>query len=520
MLMRATLDTLGEARTVWVADSFQGFPADERRGVGSRAYDFLAAPLDEVRESFARLGLDARRALRPRLLRGDAAAARRRPLGARAAGRRHLRADPRWRCARLYPGLAPGGYLVLDDYGSFPGCRRAVDEFRAEHGITEPIEQVDATCVRWRRESDRADRRRAARTRRAPRAAVRGRPTPTSDGARARAARGRARAASWPHAEAEVGLRPWLRRRLTRGAMIVFASSITDPELYPRCAEPGIRLAAEPDSRCSPTPPPGSIFRSYNLILDSVAERDDLEALVLLHQDAELASPDFCAKLRAGAARPRRRRRRAASARSACAASPGGRARSPGRRSPTATASSAAASCRRSPGRRRAARLRADRRGRHRRRLRARALAVGGAQRPLRRVARPAARLRLRLLPPGARGRPQGRDRGLHASSTTTRSSWSATPRPGSRRTCAWPRSGTAGCRASATAAATGSSARGAPRPRRRSRAPRRSPRCCRRTPRATQLERELAEVTESTSWRLTRRCAGSTPRAGRAGAR
>ena len=43
----------------------------------------------------------------------------------------------------LYPGLAPGGYLVLDDYGSFPECRRAVDEFREEHGITEPIERID-----------------------------------------------------------------------------------------------------------------------------------------------------------------------------------------------------------------------------------------------------------------------------------------------------------------------------------------------------------------------------------------
>jgi hypothetical protein len=80
--------------------------------------------------------------------------------------------------------------------------------------------------------------------------------------------------------------------------MIVFASSITDPELYRTCAEPGIRLAAEPDSEVIANAAAGSIFRSYNLIMDSVAERDDLEALVLLHQDSELASPDFCATLR------------------------------------------------------------------------------------------------------------------------------------------------------------------------------------------------------------------------------
>jgi hypothetical protein len=81
--------------------------------------------------------------------------------------------------------------------------------------------------------------------------------------------------------------------------MIVFASSITDPELYKQCADPGIRLAKEPGSLVIANAAAGSIFRSYNLIMDSVAERDDLEALVLLHQDSELASPDFCATLRA-----------------------------------------------------------------------------------------------------------------------------------------------------------------------------------------------------------------------------
>jgi len=81
--------------------------------------------------------------------------------------------------------------------------------------------------------------------------------------------------------------------------VIVFASSITDADAYSRFAEPGIRRAAEPDSEVLANAAAGSIFRSYNLIMDSVAERDDLEALVLLHQDAELASPDFCSTVRA-----------------------------------------------------------------------------------------------------------------------------------------------------------------------------------------------------------------------------
>ena len=61
----------------------------------------------------------------------------------------------------------------------------------------------------------------------------------------------------------------------------------------------------------------------------------------------------------------------------------------------------------------RGAALRAHRRGRHARRLPARARAVDRTQRALRRVARRAARLRLRLLPAGPRGRPQGRQRRL-----------------------------------------------------------------------------------------------------------
>jgi hypothetical protein len=86
--------------------------------------------------------------------------------------------------------------------------------------------------------------------------------------------------------------------------MIVFASSITDPDVYREAAEPGIRLAAEPDSQVIANAAAGSIFRSYNLLMDSVAERDDIEALVLLHQDAEITDPDFCGKLRAALSEP------------------------------------------------------------------------------------------------------------------------------------------------------------------------------------------------------------------------
>jgi O-methyltransferase len=215
MLMRATLDSLGERRTVVVADSFQGFPAGAPEELDG--FDFLAVPVDEVRESFARLGLDAGMEFVPGFFEESLAG-----LGGRTWSLLRIDADTyeptRAALDALYPGLAAGGYVVLDDYGSFEGCRRAVDEFRAEHGIAEPIEPIDFTGARWRREDASPIVPRAAT---APLPAPepvqrRGAPhIPTAaelELTRERDAL-RERLAA---AEAEIGLQPWLRRKLRR----------------------------------------------------------------------------------------------------------------------------------------------------------------------------------------------------------------------------------------------------------------------------------------------------------------
>jgi O-methyltransferase len=155
ILMRAILDSLGSTdRTVVAADSYQGFPdldAAESDGV-DYSYEFFSVPLAEVKENFARFGYDQGvefvqgffEDTLPQLtdrtwalvrLDGDS-------YSATQAGLRSL-----------YPFLSPGGYIVIDDYSVVEGCRRAVDEFRREHEITEPIEEVDWMCVRWRRDS-------------------------------------------------------------------------------------------------------------------------------------------------------------------------------------------------------------------------------------------------------------------------------------------------------------------------------------------------------------------------------
>jgi hypothetical protein len=51
----------------------------------------------------------------------------------------------------LYPKLSPGGFCIIDDYGSFPDCRRATSEFRAGYGIPAEIVAIDNLGVYWQK---------------------------------------------------------------------------------------------------------------------------------------------------------------------------------------------------------------------------------------------------------------------------------------------------------------------------------------------------------------------------------
>jgi hypothetical protein len=47
----------------------------------------------------------------------------------------------------LYDRVDPNGFLAVDDYGHWPGCRRAVDEFFSERGLKPRIVKSDYTGV-------------------------------------------------------------------------------------------------------------------------------------------------------------------------------------------------------------------------------------------------------------------------------------------------------------------------------------------------------------------------------------
>jgi O-methyltransferase len=51
----------------------------------------------------------------------------------------------------LYDKVVPNGFVIIDDYGTFSGCRKAVDEFLARTGIKPQIHKSDQDCIYFRK---------------------------------------------------------------------------------------------------------------------------------------------------------------------------------------------------------------------------------------------------------------------------------------------------------------------------------------------------------------------------------
>ncbi len=158
IFMRAVLKVLGDTtRSVWLADSFQGLPKpDEARypdDAGDRLWRemSLAVPLEQVKANFAKYGLldDQVRFLVGWFADTLPSAPMERLALIRLDG--DLYESTIVALRSLYPKLSPGGYLIVDDWGAMPPCRKAVEDFRREAGVTEPIQEVDWTGVFWRR---------------------------------------------------------------------------------------------------------------------------------------------------------------------------------------------------------------------------------------------------------------------------------------------------------------------------------------------------------------------------------
>jgi hypothetical protein len=143
-------------RLVWVADSFEGLPvpsAPEDAG-----YDFsatkvpiLAVSLEEVRENFRRYDLlDDNVKFLKGWFRDTLHVAPIRQLALlRLDG--DLYESTMDALKALYDKVAPGGFIIVDDFNDFEPCRRAVSEFREQRGIKDRIETIDWSGAFWRK---------------------------------------------------------------------------------------------------------------------------------------------------------------------------------------------------------------------------------------------------------------------------------------------------------------------------------------------------------------------------------
>ena len=158
ILMRGVLAAMADSeRRVWVADSFEGLPVPdvERHpadaGLDWSGVDTLKVDVDSVRANFARYDLldDQVRFLVGWFADTLPAAPIERLAVLRLDG--DLYGSTRDALDALYPKVSPGGYVIVDDYGGWESCRRAVDDYREEHGIDAPVHEVDWTGVWWRK---------------------------------------------------------------------------------------------------------------------------------------------------------------------------------------------------------------------------------------------------------------------------------------------------------------------------------------------------------------------------------
>jgi O-methyltransferase len=154
IFMAANLLVRNSDKRLFVCDSFSGLPRPSSiYDIGDVHYkhNILSVSKDEVIENFVKYGLlsykinfiegwfkDTMPKMRDHtfsLLRLDG----------------DMYESTRDVLENIYDRLAPGGFIIIDDFGLAP-CRSAVKMFRMARNIDEPMITIDNTGVYWRKE--------------------------------------------------------------------------------------------------------------------------------------------------------------------------------------------------------------------------------------------------------------------------------------------------------------------------------------------------------------------------------
>lgn len=158
IFMRAILKAFDITdRIVWAADSYEGLPKPNVEKYAADkddifyTYNELKVSLEQVKENFRKYGLlDEQVHFLKGWFRDTLPSA---PVKRLAV----LRLDGDMyestmdALTHLYPKLSTGGFVIIDDWGSVEGCRRAVEDYRKDKQITEEIIPVDDDGVYWQK---------------------------------------------------------------------------------------------------------------------------------------------------------------------------------------------------------------------------------------------------------------------------------------------------------------------------------------------------------------------------------
>jgi O-methyltransferase len=157
IFMRGVLAAHGVAgRRVFLADSFEGLPPPDAekwpadRGDTYYLNSFFVASQEQVEDNFRRYGLlDSQVVFLKGWFRDTLPKA---PVERLAVLRLDgdMYGSTMEALVSLYPKLSDRGFCIVDDY-ALPGCRQAVDDYRATQGIREPLIEIDWTGRYWRK---------------------------------------------------------------------------------------------------------------------------------------------------------------------------------------------------------------------------------------------------------------------------------------------------------------------------------------------------------------------------------
>ncbi len=159
IFMKANLVAWGDTtRTIWLADSFEGLPKPSAdlypADAGDRLHQEgnLAVGPQQVRHNFERYGLfDDRVKFLVGWFKDTLPTA---PIEQLSLMRLDgdMYESTIQAIEALYPKLSPGGFCIIDDFGSHASqAGQAIHDYRAAHGIDEEIIEIDPFGAYWRK---------------------------------------------------------------------------------------------------------------------------------------------------------------------------------------------------------------------------------------------------------------------------------------------------------------------------------------------------------------------------------